>query len=83
MTVVTGALRTSTTDVMEVHANLPPTELLLHRICHRATLRLTALPDPHPLHKVVKQTTRRDIKCHRSSLHQLFHMFGLSLLNVR
>src|SRR6266481_8963449 len=77
MTVVTGALRTSTTDVMEVHANLIPTELLLHRICHRATLHLAALPDPHPLHKVVKQTACRDIKHHRSSLHQLFHTFGL------
>src|SRR6266481_7547832 len=77
MTVVTGALRTSTTDVMEVHANLIPTELLLHRIFHRATLCLAALPDPHPLHKVVKQTAHRDIKRHRSSLHQLFHTFSL------
>ena len=61
-TAIMGALRTSATDIMEVHANLFPAELLLHRICHRATLRLAALPDPHPLYKLVRQATHRDIK---------------------
>ena len=37
-TAITGALCTSATDIMEVHANLWPIELLFHRICHRATL---------------------------------------------
>ena len=46
---ITGALRTSATDVMEVHAILWPIELLFHRICHRATLQLTAILESHPL----------------------------------
>ena len=38
MTAIMGALCTSASDVLEVHANLLPIELLLHRACHRATL---------------------------------------------
>src|SRR6266481_8923400 len=75
---ITGALRTTATDIMEIHANLLPTELLLHRICYRATLRLAALPDTHPLQKkTVKQVAHRDIKHHRSSLHQLLHSYDV------
>ena len=37
-TAITGVLRTSASDVLEVHANLLPVKLLLHRACHRATL---------------------------------------------
>src|SRR6266481_1312505 len=59
---ITGALCTTATDVMEIHTNLFPTKFLLHRLCYRATLRLVALPDFHPLHKIVKQVARRDIK---------------------
>ena len=32
--VITGALRTSTTDIFEVYANLWPIELLMHWTCH-------------------------------------------------
>ena len=38
MMAIMGALCTSASDVMEAHANLLPIELLLHRVCHRATL---------------------------------------------
>src|SRR6266481_6389547 len=72
---VTSALRTSATDVLELHANLPPIELLMHKICHRATLRLAALPECHPLHKIVRQCAHRDVKRHCSPLHQLLHTF--------
>ena len=50
---ITGALRTTATDTMEAHANLWPMELLMHRICHRAAMWLTALPESHPLYKPV------------------------------
>ena len=64
MTAVTGALHTTTTDVMEAHANLLPIELMMNRICFRAALRLAALPETHPLFKSVKQSSQRLIKRH-------------------
>src|SRR6266481_3479118 len=79
---VTSVLCTMATDVMELHANLPPIELLMHRICHRATLHLAALPESHPLHKLVRQCAHRDVKRHRSPLHQLLHMFTVCLGKV-
>ena len=55
-TAVTGVLHTSASDIMEVHANLMPIELLLNKVCHQAALRLAALPESHPLHKPVRQS---------------------------
>ena len=52
-TAIMGALRTSASDVMEAHANMLPLELMLNKVCHRATLRLAALPETHPLFKPV------------------------------
>ena len=79
---ITGALRTTATDMMEAHANLWPMELLMHRICHRAAMWLAALPESHPLYQPVKITVRRDVKRHRSPLHQLLHSFGIKLTNL-
>ena len=76
-TAVTGALCTSASDVMEAHANLLPIELMLNKVCHRATLRLAALPETHPLFKPVRQSAWRFIKRHRSPLHHLFHAFNM------
>ena len=73
--VITGALHTSTTDILEVHANLWPIELLMHWTCHRAVLWLAALPDTHLLHKIVKAMACWDVKRHRSPLHLLLHTF--------
>jgi hypothetical protein len=50
---ITGALRSTATDILDLHANLLPTELLFHKVCHSATLRLKTLPPSHPLHKPV------------------------------
>ena len=71
VTVITGTLRTMATDVMEAHANVLPVELLMHRVCHRAAVRLAALPDTHPLHKPVLTCTRRRAKHHLSPIHLL------------
>ena len=57
VTAITGALRTTATDVMEAHANIPPVKLLMHKVCHRAAIRLATLPESHPLHKPVLTCT--------------------------
>ena len=74
---VMRALRTSASDIMEVHANLMPIELLLNKVCHQAALRLAALPESHPLYKPVRQSAQHFIRRHRSPLHHLFHAFGM------
>src|SRR6266481_3458489 len=76
-TAITGALHTSATDTMELHANLFLVELLMQRVCHRATLQLATLPETHPLYKLVRASAHRDVRRHRSMLHQLLHAFGM------
>ena len=53
VTAITGALHTMATDVMEAHVNILPAKMLMHKICHWATIWLATLPESHPLHKPV------------------------------
>src|SRR6266481_5916276 len=59
---VTGVLCTTASDSMELHTNLLPIELLMHKICHRAALCLVALPEPHPVYKLIQHCAHRDVK---------------------
>ncbi len=72
---MTGALRSTATDVMEAHADLLPFDLLVDRICHRAAVRLCALPDVHPLAAHVRRAGARFVRSHRSSLHELLDAY--------
>ena len=49
-TAITGGLRTTAGDVLDVHAYILPIDLLLNKILYRATLHLSSLPKTHPLH---------------------------------
>jgi hypothetical protein len=51
---ITGALRTTPTDLLDAHAGVLPMELALLKVCHRAAVRMLTLPKTHPLHKKVK-----------------------------
>jgi hypothetical protein len=55
---ITGALRSTATDVADLHANVLPIDLLLNKICHRAALRLATLPPCHPLHKPLRTSAK-------------------------
>ena len=57
VTTISGTLRTTATDIMEAHTNLPPVELLMHRVCHRAAICLATLLMSHLLHKPVHACT--------------------------
>ena len=59
---ITGAICSTASDIMEVHVNLALIELLLHKVCHQAALRLASLLEMHPLHKPVKLSTCRYVK---------------------
>jgi len=69
-TIITGALRTTATTVLDYHAHLPPIHLQLNKSAHDATVRLACLPSSHPLHSIFKKCKRIPAS-HRSSIHKL------------
>jgi ribonuclease HI len=68
---ITGAMVTTATDVLDVHAGILPFHLLIDRIRHRAALRLSTLPLSHPLSKAVMNAQMRRVKRHPTPLHDL------------
>jgi ribonuclease HI len=71
---ITGALRTSPTDALDVSSFLLPAKLTIEKWCHRAAVRLATLPPEHPLYKPVGSSKSRYIRRHRSPLHTLFKL---------
>ncbi|RDX44140.1 hypothetical protein OH76DRAFT_1360085, partial [Lentinus brumalis] len=55
--IITGAMRTTATDVLEAHLHLLPFDLLVDKVCFRATARLCSLPSSHPLHSHVRRAS--------------------------
>ncbi|KAL1746881.1 hypothetical protein HDZ31DRAFT_61821 [Schizophyllum fasciatum] len=78
---ITGALRTSPNDLVDLHANILPADLLLSKIIFRTTARLCTLPSSHPLHPVVQRCTRY-VQKHRSAMHEALHLFKLRPADV-
>ena len=75
---ITGALRSTATNTLDLHADVLPVKFLLQNICHRAILRMASLPPSHPLHKPVLTRAKRYIMSHCSPLHELAHIFGIA-----
>ena len=61
---ITGALSTTAGDVLDIHANLFPVDLLMNKILYRSAIRLCSLPKTHPLHSAVHKAARHQVKCH-------------------
>jgi hypothetical protein len=51
---ITGALRTTPSDLLYAHADLLPMLLQIEKLLHRATTRLASLPPTHPLHRRIQ-----------------------------
>jgi ribonuclease HI len=79
---MTGAMRSTATDVLEAHTNILPTTLLLQNACHRAIIRIAAHPKSHPLYNPVRQAARYYVSHHRSSLHRLTRSFAIDPLLI-
>lgn len=73
---ISGALRTTATDVACLHANLPPFKILVNLMCQRATLRMASLPDSHPLRGHLIRASHY-VQRHRSPLHELIRAFDI------
>ena len=78
----TGALNTTATDFMEMHAHVPTFKALLKDKLHREAMRLACLPETHPLYKSVCKVARRYVKRHRAPIHEILHAFNLNPLKM-
>ena len=74
---ITSALSTTAGNILEVHANLLPIDLILNKITFCAAARIASLPPLHPLFSPSRKAAKRYVKRHRPPLHNLF-----GLLNV-
>ncbi|KAE9384393.1 hypothetical protein BT96DRAFT_767517, partial [Gymnopus androsaceus JB14] len=75
---ISGAMSTSATDILNIHATLLPMELEIERHRHRAAVRLSTLPHTHsiaPRVEAAAWNTRRTR--HLSPLHDLMCAYQL------
>ena len=82
MLAITGALHSTVIDVLDLHADVLPVELLLNKICHWAFLWLASLAPTHPLQKLVYTHAKHYIRSHHSPLHELANVFDIDLKKV-
>ena len=74
---VTGGFRTLPTDSLNTHAALLLINLKIERASHNAITRLATLPQEHPMHKLIRKSTKQQVKRHRSPMHTLTSIFRL------
>jgi hypothetical protein len=68
---ITGALRSTPSDVLDAHTNILPIRLQVVKLCHAAALRIVTLPKTHPLHKPACHTFRFFVKQHQAPFHSI------------
>ena len=68
---VTGGLRTSALDALDVGAHLLPASSLIDKWCHRALVRMATLPSDHPLSKIMRKKTAGKLKGHKAPINDL------------
>jgi ribonuclease HI len=70
-----GAMRTTAMDILEVHANFLPFDILIDKIRHRSLLRMAMLPKSNPIHGHLRRANKIRVKRHKSPLHHLVNQF--------
>lgn len=78
---ITGALRSTPTDVIDLHAGLLPAELMLKKACWQAAIRWATLPNNHPLRKFIDEKighTRGD-RVHLKPVTMLLDLFQIDV----
>ncbi|KIY65344.1 hypothetical protein CYLTODRAFT_456406 [Cylindrobasidium torrendii FP15055 ss-10] len=69
--------RDTATDVLDVHANLLPMDLMVAKVAQRAAVWLATLPSSHQLHPMVKRAARTFVRRHLSPLHWLMSRYDI------
>ena len=73
---MSGAMRTTATDILKAHMDVLPFHLLvdLHISCEAS--RMCSVPTSHPLHPHIRRATHF-VKRHRSPLHEVLAAYNL------
>jgi ribonuclease HI/endonuclease/exonuclease/phosphatase family metal-dependent hydrolase len=79
---ITGALRSSPTDLVDIHAGILPIELTILKVCHRAIARMLTLSHSHPLHRAIEHARLNPPSKHLSQLDLLLKVFRLHNLRM-
>ena len=79
---ITGGFRTSPTDALDAHASTLPMHLKVGKILFRTAVRFASLPDSHPLRKQYRLAGARKVKRHKSALHHMTQLYGISSKEV-
>ena len=74
---ITGTLRTSPNDYVDVHAGILPMELALQKACHSAIVRSLTLPSTNPIHQVIRAAQRRQPSRFPGPMDNLLKLFEL------
>ena len=51
---ITGTLRSSPNDYIDIHTNILPLKLALSKACHNAIIHYLTLPETNPIHKLIQ-----------------------------
>ena len=65
---ITGALRTTPSNLLLPHAGLIPLQLQIRKICQNLALRIATLPAHHPLFRTANKAAKKVPKRHPSPL---------------
>jgi len=74
---ITGALRTTPNDLLDVHMGLLPIDLLLKKICHRALVRACSLPITNPVAMQVLKYYEWPANKHVTNIQHLLQLFSI------
>jgi hypothetical protein len=75
---ITGAMRTTAADTLNIHANILPAPYQLEKIFSRNATRLGTIPHTHPLHHHIKRAINYHIYHHRSPVNDLIHEYKIN-----
>lgn len=79
---ITGTLRTTPNDYVDIHANTYPMDLALLKACFSAMVRYLTLPDTHPLHQIIVNAKCQVPAKHLSPIDKLIKQFSLKRIQT-
>ena len=79
---ITGTLRSSPNDYVDIHAKVYPMELALLKTCYNATVRYLSLPSTNPIHQIIQNAKRNRPSKFPGPIDRLLNQFRLGNTNL-
>ncbi|KAJ3499955.1 hypothetical protein NMY22_g19430 [Coprinellus aureogranulatus] len=79
---LTGAYRSTPTDMLQVYAGLPPARVHIEKVRANAAARIATLPRSNPLHAIAARASRCQVKRHRAPIHNLMRLLRVPVKEV-